>query len=490
MNCSRIKEILNDYVDNLLDVEDKSRVERHVAGCADCSKELEKLRSVIDGVRDLPFVKAPSGFRRGLFERIDGDREEPAGAAPASRESTLPPPSQPAGKTSLLFRILPLAVAALFLVTVTTIFVLSDGGEEAHQPLAVLDGEEGEETARQRVFPVEALGELEEAALKVEEKTGVEEKRFRGKAGETVADRKFGGKKDGDARRAAPAGSVTGAEEATNKGRPRKGLLESRKKEARRGAEQAASPSTAGPGGPTTPPAADPEPLGRGAGKGLGPEDKPNLAKARVYQETDPATGGPFDLIVVETEMDGTALAEEVGIRKNVEPAREGSGFLAGRGRKQDRGAGVCVLYQIDRRRYQELIHGLVEKGADSVYACTCAPAPAARRDDTLFDEIAVGVSLEHCVASSVLLWRKGGADKGEKKWFGNRSQGETSPINRDLESLLVRIGPKKEAARLGALVEGRDAGKSPDLVWVLFVTPVPGEVPQPSQEKAKVRKN
>jgi anti-sigma factor RsiW len=46
MSCQHYKEMIMGYLDNELGAEQKRELEKHLAGCAQCSKELEELRKL------------------------------------------------------------------------------------------------------------------------------------------------------------------------------------------------------------------------------------------------------------------------------------------------------------------------------------------------------------------------------------------------------------------------------------------------------------
>jgi hypothetical protein len=73
MRCARVKGLLSDYVDGLLDPERAALVQKHVAQCGKCQKELESLQALIHELRSLEPVKAPEGFLSGLHERLEQD---------------------------------------------------------------------------------------------------------------------------------------------------------------------------------------------------------------------------------------------------------------------------------------------------------------------------------------------------------------------------------------------------------------------------------
>ncbi len=60
--CRRVRGMLSEYVDNRLDSENKSLVERHLETCEACSKELESLRMTVQLLHRVPEVPAPRSF--------------------------------------------------------------------------------------------------------------------------------------------------------------------------------------------------------------------------------------------------------------------------------------------------------------------------------------------------------------------------------------------------------------------------------------------
>ena len=71
MECAKIKELLSEYIDNVLDAKAKAAVEEHLKSCSDCSKELASLKAYISDMGILKDAKAPDGFLKSVHERID-----------------------------------------------------------------------------------------------------------------------------------------------------------------------------------------------------------------------------------------------------------------------------------------------------------------------------------------------------------------------------------------------------------------------------------
>ena len=68
MNCHDARELLSALVDGELTSDDQSQVEAHLAGCADCRKEHERLGSTIALLRQLDRPRAPVGFVDRVLE--------------------------------------------------------------------------------------------------------------------------------------------------------------------------------------------------------------------------------------------------------------------------------------------------------------------------------------------------------------------------------------------------------------------------------------
>lgn len=60
--CRKVRGMLSEYIDNSLNSENKSLVERHIETCEACSKELESLRMTVQLLHRVPEVPAPRSF--------------------------------------------------------------------------------------------------------------------------------------------------------------------------------------------------------------------------------------------------------------------------------------------------------------------------------------------------------------------------------------------------------------------------------------------
>lgn len=75
MNCTRITDLLPEYLEGALDDSEKSTVEEHLAGCESCSAELQRLERYFQAMGGLERHRAPADFLRNVHARIE--RESP-----------------------------------------------------------------------------------------------------------------------------------------------------------------------------------------------------------------------------------------------------------------------------------------------------------------------------------------------------------------------------------------------------------------------------
>jgi anti-sigma factor RsiW len=71
MNCTRMEELIDDYVDGRLPEEERRDVDRHLAGCAACREAAGKLRMLLDRTAALPRrIEPPRDLLPGIREAI------------------------------------------------------------------------------------------------------------------------------------------------------------------------------------------------------------------------------------------------------------------------------------------------------------------------------------------------------------------------------------------------------------------------------------
>jgi len=70
MVCNEVRERLSEYLDGVLPMETKTRVDQHLSVCAGCRKEFESLKAVVRELNALHQVEAPEDFLQQLHGRM------------------------------------------------------------------------------------------------------------------------------------------------------------------------------------------------------------------------------------------------------------------------------------------------------------------------------------------------------------------------------------------------------------------------------------
>ncbi len=71
MECHDIREHLSGYIDNALDQGEKDIVEKHIADCNACRKELDSLKAMVKEISSVDPVKPPDDFLSQIHTRMD-----------------------------------------------------------------------------------------------------------------------------------------------------------------------------------------------------------------------------------------------------------------------------------------------------------------------------------------------------------------------------------------------------------------------------------
>ena len=69
MTCSETRDLLSAWLDQALDAHEREQVEAHLAGCPECRRELEGLRSTVTVLSRVEHPRAPVGF----VDRVMGE---------------------------------------------------------------------------------------------------------------------------------------------------------------------------------------------------------------------------------------------------------------------------------------------------------------------------------------------------------------------------------------------------------------------------------
>ena len=71
MDCTRIRELLSEYIDDVLDPDMRARVEKHLDDCRACTEELIALQALVHDLGSLERIRAPEDFLDRLHERLE-----------------------------------------------------------------------------------------------------------------------------------------------------------------------------------------------------------------------------------------------------------------------------------------------------------------------------------------------------------------------------------------------------------------------------------
>lgn len=74
MKCDKVRERLSVYIDGALDARGAAEIERHVAGCGECRRELAAMRRLVGAARGVEFVTPPAGLTRRIREAVAAER--------------------------------------------------------------------------------------------------------------------------------------------------------------------------------------------------------------------------------------------------------------------------------------------------------------------------------------------------------------------------------------------------------------------------------
>jgi len=71
MDCSEIRNLLSEYLDDALDAKAKALTDEHLLACPACREELDSLKTLVKGIGAIESVKAPADFLDQLHIRIE-----------------------------------------------------------------------------------------------------------------------------------------------------------------------------------------------------------------------------------------------------------------------------------------------------------------------------------------------------------------------------------------------------------------------------------
>lgn len=124
MNCQLAREHLSSFADGELPGLELEAVEQHIAACADCRSEVDRIRHLGEIARTLPAATLPDG----VWSKIEG--------AVHTSHSDAPPPSQRRRRFALT-RVL--SIAAVAMVAIGLTWLLFSPERDAHHDHAAVD---------------------------------------------------------------------------------------------------------------------------------------------------------------------------------------------------------------------------------------------------------------------------------------------------------------------------------------------------------------
>lgn len=76
MDCSRVVDLLSEYIDGMLDDEDKNFIEIHLKECKCCRQEYEILRNIVLNCRMQEEIDLPEDFENDLHKRLEAEKKK------------------------------------------------------------------------------------------------------------------------------------------------------------------------------------------------------------------------------------------------------------------------------------------------------------------------------------------------------------------------------------------------------------------------------
>lgn len=119
MKCNEIRELLSLYIDNMLEDELKSEVEKHIAFCPECKKEYEELKELSQILSDLPEVPLPENFDQRIHDALVASKK-------ADNPAVIPMKKQSKMKKAVKYMS---TVAAIFVVGIFSIAMYNNSDQ-------------------------------------------------------------------------------------------------------------------------------------------------------------------------------------------------------------------------------------------------------------------------------------------------------------------------------------------------------------------------
>ena len=73
MNCEAVREMLWAYLEKETTADEAVKIEEHLKTCADCRKELELQKEMMETLAGLPDVDLPEGYHAELMQKLQAE---------------------------------------------------------------------------------------------------------------------------------------------------------------------------------------------------------------------------------------------------------------------------------------------------------------------------------------------------------------------------------------------------------------------------------
>lgn len=70
MNCEAVREMLWAYLEQETTAEEAEKIEKHLAGCAECRAEMEAQKAIMETLASLPDEELPEGYHEELMQKL------------------------------------------------------------------------------------------------------------------------------------------------------------------------------------------------------------------------------------------------------------------------------------------------------------------------------------------------------------------------------------------------------------------------------------
>lgn len=129
MRCEEVREILSLYIDNELNEEESSEIEKHLETCEECNREYEDLLTIKKLLTEIPQVQLPDNFKQDLHKKLveciseESNEIEENNAIIDSREK---PNKTLARKKKFNWKVMSGVAAAVFLMVVSAASLMNN----------------------------------------------------------------------------------------------------------------------------------------------------------------------------------------------------------------------------------------------------------------------------------------------------------------------------------------------------------------------------